>query len=52
MLNDERGYGVFDEKKSDVFAFGVTLFSAFFLRTPYVEKAERSDQMYKYFYLN
>jgi hypothetical protein len=45
--NDEKRDGdVFDEKKSDVFAFGVTLFSALFLRSPLAEDAGKNDKLY------
>jgi hypothetical protein len=39
---------MFDEKKTDVFAFGVTLFSALFLRSPYAEEASENDKMFKF----
>lgn len=40
-----------DEKKSDVFAFGITLFSAVMLRSPFEsDEASDKDMLYKYFY--
>eukprot|EP01006_Ploeotia_vitrea_P037732 TRINITY_DN66165_c0_g1_i1.p1 TRINITY_DN66165_c0_g1~~TRINITY_DN66165_c0_g1_i1.p1 ORF type:complete len:123 (+),score=1.71 TRINITY_DN66165_c0_g1_i1:587-955(+) len=42
---------LFDEKKTDIFALGVTLFQSLFLRTPFAkEYASTSDPMFKHFY--
>lgn len=42
---------ILDEKKSDVFMFGVALFSAVFLCAPFdSNRASRNDQLYKHFY--
>lgn len=39
----------FDEKKGDLFALGILIFSAYFLRSPIKsENASESDSYYKY----
>ena len=41
----------FDEKKADIFSFGVTLFSAVLLSAPFESgKASENDALYKHFY--
>jgi len=38
----------FDEKKNDVFAFGVLVFSAVFLRPPFEKSAKKEDPLFKF----
>lgn len=50
LINNRFGEG-FDEKKSDIFALGITLFQALFLRLPFDGKyASQDDNMFKYMF--
>lgn len=42
-----------DEKKSDIFAYGIALFSAIMLRSPFdSEVASKNDALFQFFYQN